>query len=550
MKLDFNAKRRLLKNTAWIAGIAAAILALLLILNTVQTSMIEPLNTPALTQLTQELRENPDDTALRQESRALDVLARRADFSHLWQVRTGTFLLFIFVLVCLVSLKLLQDLHERHPGFESKENLWSSQTKARKALFISAAALFVIAFVAGITAESQFSGRTENVFPDDDEIRGNWPAFRGPFGNGHAFTDSPPMNWNGEADENIRWKVPIPLPGYNSPVVWDECVYLSGADEENRVVYCFDAKSGDLHWQTDVSNLRGSPEEEPDVTDDTGYAAPTLTTDGTAVYAMFANGDLVALDTDGKKMWSKSLGLPDNHYGHSSSLILYQSLLIVQWDQGDEQFLYGFNKQSGQQLYQVPRGVQISWSSPICVNTGSRDEVIINANPYVMGHDPVTGAELWRVDGMMGEVAPSPAYADGMVFAVNEYAILLGIELTEPPAIAWDFDREMSEVSSPVATSDYLIMGTSYGSLYCFDAKSGETHWMHEFDDGFYSSPVIASDRVYIMDMSGLMHVIKLTDEFEVIAENPLGETGLTTPAFYKDRVYIRGDEHLFCVQE
>lgn len=549
MKFDFETKRTLLKNTAWVSGVAAAVLALLLILNTIQTSMIDPLNTPALTQLTQELRENPDDSALRQEIRALDLLARRAYFSHLWQVRAGTFLLFVFVLAALISLKLLQDMRSRDPEFDRQENLWASQSKARKSLFIGAGALFLIAFVAGITAESQFSGQAEQAFPSEEDIRENWPAFRGPFGNGHAFVDSPPLNWNGEEDENIRWKVPIPLPGYNSPVVWDERVYLSGADEENRVIYCFDAKSGDLRWQADVSDLPDSPDGEPDVTDDTGYAAPTMTTDGTAVYAVFANGDLVALNMDGKKMWSKSLGLPDNHYGHSSSLILYQSVLIVQWDQGDEQFLYGFNKQSGQQVYQVPRDVQISWSSPICINTGSRDEVIINAAPNVMGHDPMSGTELWRGDGMMGEVAPSPAYADGMVFAVNEYAVLLGIEL-DTPAVAWEFDRGMSEVSSPVASEIYLIMGTSYGSLYCFDAKSGETLWVHEFDDGFYSSPIIAGDRVYIMDMSGMMHVIQLADEFEVIAENPLGESGLTTPAFYKDRVYIRGDEHLFCVQE
>ncbi|MCF7668254.1 MAG: PQQ-binding-like beta-propeller repeat protein [Verrucomicrobia bacterium] len=409
--------------------------------------------------------------------------------------------------------------------------------------------MFLIIFVAGTTAESQLSGQAEQAFPSEKEIRANWPAFRGPFGNAHAFVDSPPLHWNGEEDKNIRWKTPVPLPGHNSPVVWDERVYLSGADEEIRMIYCINAESGDLHWQTDVSRLPNSPDEEPSVIDNTGYATPTLTTDGTAVFAMFANGDLVALDPDGNMIWNKSLGLPDNHYGHASSLILYQSVLIVQWDQGDEQYLYGFNKQTGGKLYQVSRDVEVCWSSPICVNTGSRYEVIINANPYVMGHDPKTGAELWRIEGIMGEVVPSPAYANGMVFAVNEYAVLLGIEL-DSPTIAWDFERGMSEVSSLVATADYLYMGTSYGSLYCFDAKSGETHWMHEFDEGFYSSPIIVGDRVYIMDRSGLMRVIQISDTFEVIAENPLGERGFTTPAFYKDRIYIRGDEHLFCIQE
>ncbi len=550
MKFDTETKLVLLKRTALISGIAAAILALLLIMNTIQTSLIDPLNAPALTQLNQQLRENPDDDALRQEIRALDLLARRAYFSHVWQVQTGTFLLFVFVLVCLISLKFLQDMRAKNPELGDKTSLWRAQTRARKALFIGAGALFVLAFIAGITAESQFSGAAESSLPEVEEIQENWPMFRGPFGNAHAFVDSPPTSWNGETAENIRWKIPIPLPGFNSPILWDEQVYLSGADDENRIIYCFDAKSGKMEWQADVSDLPDSPDETPDVTDDTGYAAATMATDGTAVFAIFANGDLVAVDPDGKLLWSHSLGLPDNHYGHSSSLLVHKSVLVVQWDQGDEQFLYGFNKQTGQQVYQVPREVQISWSSPICVNTGNRWEVMINANPFVMGHDPMTGAELWRVDGMMGEVAPSPAYADDMVFAVNEYAILLGIDLSGEPGINWEFDDEMSEVSSPVTTAEYMIMGTSYGSLYCFNAKTGDTYWLHEFDDGFYSSPVIIDDRFYIMDMQGVMHIISLGDEFKELAANPLGESGLTTPAFYKDRIYIRGDEHLFCIQE
>ena len=37
----------------------------------------------------------------------------------------------------------------------------------------------------------------------------NWPQFRGPDGSGIGM-GSPPIEWNGEAGKNIRWKTAIP----------------------------------------------------------------------------------------------------------------------------------------------------------------------------------------------------------------------------------------------------------------------------------------------------------------------------------------------------
>jgi len=102
-------------------------------------------------------------------------------------------------------------------------------------------------------------------------------------------------------------------------------VFLSGADEKRREVYCFEAKSGKLLWQkavpaTPQSNVKMS--RPPDA----GYAAPTVATDGRRVFAIFANGDLAAFDFSGKPAWSKSLGIPDNGYGHASSLEIHGNL--------------------------------------------------------------------------------------------------------------------------------------------------------------------------------------------------------------------------------
>jgi len=242
------------------------------------------------------------------------------------------------------------------------------------------------------------------------------------------------------------------------------------------------------------------------------------------------------------------LGMPDNHYGHASSLITYQDLLIVPFDQNTGGRLLALRARSGDVVYNQLRDVDISWASPILVDTGDRIELILSSNPFVMSYDPRTGQELWRVECMLGEVAPSPAYADGMVFAVNDYARLVGIKLQETPEVIWEYIDDLSEVASPLATKEFVFMAASFGTISCFDGKTGERYWYHDFDEGFYSSPILVGDKVYCMDMFGVMYIFKAQKEFELISQNELGEHAMTIPAFMHNRIYIRGTEHMFCI--
>ena len=147
----------------------------------------------------------------------------------------------------------------------------------------------------------------------------------------------------------------------------------------------------------------------------------------------------------------------------------------------------------------------------------------------------------------MGEVGPSPAYADGIVFIAQANAILAAIDL-EVRDIVWEAYDGLPDASSPLATEQYLFLAAGYGVLSCFDAKTGDLYWEQEFEEGFYSSPVLAGDRVYIMDRAGVTYTIRANKEYEVLGESPLGEPASSTPAFVRDRIYIRGEEHLFCI--
>ena len=384
--------------------------------------------------------------------------------------------------------------------------------------------------------------------PTQAELKTNYPFFRGPQGDGVAFQKNTPTDWNGAGGKNVIWKVKVPKAGFSSPIIWGNQLFVTGADAQSRVVYCYDKTTGKLAWEAAADNIEGSPAKMPKVTADTGLAAPTMATDGRAVFAIFATGDVIALDLNGKRLWARNLGVPDNHYGHGSSLIVYKDKLLIQYDTNKSGKLVALDTQTGTTAWETARNSKISWSSPILVNTGSRTEVILTTNPNVNGYDPQTGKELWNIACLSGEVGPSAGYADGMVFACNEYAKLVGIKIGGTPEIVWEADEFLPEVSSPLAVNGLLYVATTYGVLACYDAKTGTKNWSQEYGDAFYSSPIYADGKVYITDMTGKTHIVKATKDYQLIGTPELGEKAVCSPVFQDGRVYLRGMNNLYCI--
>jgi outer membrane protein assembly factor BamB len=383
--------------------------------------------------------------------------------------------------------------------------------------------------------------------PDAAAVRANYPSFRGPFSNGVSQHKNIPVDFDGASGKNIRWKVALPLSGYNSPVIWGNRLFVSGANPQKREVYCLDRNSGAILWSKAVDNVPGSPAAAPKTTEDTGLAAPTLYTDGIRVYAIFGTGDVIAFDMEGNRVWARNLGVPDNHYGHSSSLIGWRDKLYVQYDTNRGQRLLALNVANGETVWETARSVKISWASPIMANIGGKYQVILASDPSVAGYDADTGKELWSAKGLMGEVGPSPAYGDGLVFATQEYATLMAINPANGQVV-WQDDEYLSEVSSPVAFNGMVFLSTTYGVLVCYDAKTGEKLWENDEGPGYYSSPVIADNKLFLFDLDGKLRVFAAEREKKLLAEANLGTKITSTPAFSDGRMYVRAGTTLYCI--
>jgi outer membrane protein assembly factor BamB len=401
--------------------------------------------------------------------------------------------------------------------------------------------------------------RPEAAFDEKDyspsaaDYASNWACFRGPASG--VVDGGYPVSWEGSSGKGVLWKTPISLPGWNSPVVWGDRVFLSGADKKKREIYCLDASSGKMVWKAPVANIGKGKTPEPN--DATGYAASTMVADGRRVFAIFPNGDVVCYGFDGKRLWGRNLGTPESMYGYASSLATFRSLLIIQFDQGSgddgKSALLALQGATGKIVWRTVRPVANSWSSPIVVRRGDQGMVITNANPWSIAYDALSGKEHWRAKLMSGDVAPSPAYAGDMAFVCNSGAVLAGIrcdghgDVTK--SVAWQASDGLPDISSPVSDGKLAFLATSEGAATCYDAKKGDKLWEHSFDEAsFQASPVIVGDKVYLLDSTGLMIIIDAKATFKEIARSPLGETSQATPAFANGRIYIRGTKNLFCI--
>jgi outer membrane protein assembly factor BamB len=601
-------KIKLSSDIAMVAGIFCVAVSLLLLLNFWQMSKSDPLESEAMRVLIERLNQEPANNELKQNIRHLDLLARKAYFNSQWQVKTGSYLLLFGAIVFALALRVYYSLKST---IEIPDQVVENELKARvlsqKWLLIGGVAFILLAFVASfatvdhlkqysidelaanetqtvepgievieVGAEPTVIASTSEVIPetvdsetaelvpetetttpapaaasaslpDAAQIRANYPSFRGPFGNGVSAHRNIPVDFDGPSGKNILWKATVPLSGYNSPVIWGNKVFISGANAQKREVYCIDKNSGKIIWAKAADNIPGSPATAPRTTEDTGLAAPSLYTDGIRVYAIFGTGDVIAFDMEGNRVWARNLGVPDNHYGHSSSLIGWKDKLFVQYDTNRGQRLLALNVATGETIWETPRSVKVSWASPILANVNGKYLIILATDPTVAAYDIDNGKEVWSVRGLMGEVGPSPAFGEGLVFATQEYATLMAINPANGQ-IVWKDDEYLSEVASPVAAGGIVFVATSYGVLVAFDAKTGAKLWEHDDGPGYYSSPVVADNKLFIFDLDGRLHVYAIDREKKLLAESNLGAKMTSTPAFADGRMFVRAGTTLYCI--
>ena len=413
----------------------------------------------------------------------------------------------------------------------------------------------------------------------------DWPQWRGPGGRARAESGAP-LRWS--ADENVVWKQRIEGRAHSSPIVVGDLVFVTsaisgeqvpgheaiihfigseeflhpdslGADQRLDVLLlALDRHNGSVRWRRLVRAGALPYDNRHRVS---SYANPTPASDGERVIAWFGSQGLHAFTLEGDLLWSQDFGgVGTLGMGVATSPVLATAagLVVVQNDVegGDGSFIAALDIPTGAVRWRVERSQPAGWATPIVLGAASGDSLVVAMGvDEIVAYQAETGQERWRVEGLGGNAAPSPvASGEGLVFAVTGYPRkkVLALDL-EDGSLRWDYRKGQGYVPSPIFHRGVLYLVSDGGILTALDGEAGGVIYeggRMPLPSRFFSSPVVAGERIYLTSEDGDTHVIRPGPQFEVLATNSLDEPVMASPAVVDGTIYLRGAEHLYAIAE
>jgi outer membrane protein assembly factor BamB len=412
-----------------------------------------------------------------------------------------------------------------------------------------------------------------------------WGQWRGPAFNGSSAETGLPSTWS--ATEGIKWSTPLPGVSGATPAVWGDSVFVSSADSnKNLNLLCISRKDGKVRWQKQLA--MGNIDKGKG-----NMASPSPVTDGKTVYALYGTGDLVALDFEGNILWQRNLGADYGRFAimwlYGSSPLLFDGKLYIQVLQrspappdypgmagaaGDrESYLAALDPATGKTLWKHVRPSdarlesQESYASPVPhIGADGKAQLLLVGGDCITGHDPATGAELWRGYGINrkgGEwmrVVPSAVSAGGLAIACGpkkEPLLAFRTDLKgdiSEKGVLWSFDEKKTpDVCTPAFYNGKLFaLDGDSQTLTCLDPKTGEKKWQGNLGERgvIRSSPTAADGKIYVINEKGTVFVCSAGDEFKVLSTIPMGgPEGTRSSIVVSDgQLFIRTTEALHCI--
>ena len=402
----------------------------------------------------------------------------------------------------------------------------------------------------------------------------NWPGWRGPRGDGSSNSQRPPLQWNAETGDGIIWKTEIPGIGHASPIIWEDHAFIVTCDLDAQVrqLIALDANKGDILWKRNV--IKAKLEKKHALN---SFASGTPATDGNLVFVTFFEADdqeivapnvgserkifpgkmvVAAYDYEGNQKWIVKPGEFISAHGYSSCPVLYKDLVIVNGDHDGDSYILALNKNTGETVWKTKRSYGIrSYCTPLIREIDGRTQMVFSGSKHIISLNPENGDVHWVVEGPTEQFVASMVY-DGELFYMcagfPTYHVM-GIDprgkgdVTETH-VRWHSKEVRCYVPSPVVIGDYLIVADDRGTANCYSTKDGTRLWLDRLGNHFSASLLKANGLAYLIADNGLTKIVKPGKELEVIAENPLNEYVYASPALANNRLFIRGEKHLFCI--
>ena len=421
----------------------------------------------------------------------------------------------------------------------------------------------------------------------------NWPQWRGPHLNGSSEkAQGLAIRWNDS--RNVAWRTKLPSWSAASPVVWEDTIFVTSAEEgftnpkgrgfvgaalgriasalnfeDALLLVALDRKDGSIRWQRVIG-------EGNKILFKQNMASPSPVTNGRYVWIMTGVGTLTCFDFSGEKIWRRELqedyGEFGLNWGYASSPLLHDGNLFIQVLHGmntdEPSYVLAVDGSTGKTLWKVERPTDARRESPDAYSTPVLSEVegtlqlVITGGDHLTGHDLATGKELWRGGGLNptraggNRTIASALVAGDIIFAPSRRKPFIAFraggegDVTESHRL-WSSDYG-PDVPTPTTDGERLYIVDDRGIALCLRVKNGETVWdRSRLEPGTYSaSPVLADGKIYATSEDGTTTVFRTGDEFEILGVNKLDSYTLASPAISGNQIFIRTQEHLYCIVE
>lgn len=399
----------------------------------------------------------------------------------------------------------------------------------------------------------------------------NWTQFRGPNGDGIAKEAGIPSSWSEE--ENISWKAKIHGLGWSSPVIYGEQVWVTTAtpDGKELSVLCLAKETGEILLDEKLFDI-ADPQFAHKFN---SYASPTPVIEEGRIYVTWGSPGTACIDTKSfKVLWTREDIVCDHFRGAGSSPVIFEDLLIMNYDGADHQFLLAMDKKTGETKWQTKRSVDFkdldangkpkaegdlrkAFATPHIATLKGKTVLVSQGAMAIYGYDPRTGKELWRFDEHSNHSASTrPVILGDTIYAPTGFAKPYLIALSNPTAgvldessVLWKLKKGVPKKPSLQLVGDYLYAISDGGIATCWDAKTGEAKWTERIGGNYSSSPLVAGDRLYFFSEEGKTTVVKAAPQFEKISESTLEDGFMASPAVSGDALFLRTRTHLYRIE-
>ena len=386
----------------------------------------------------------------------------------------------------------------------------------------------------------------------------DWTRFRGPNGTGIVHNQKLPVKWT---KANVLWKAKTFGVGKSSPIVCKGKLFFQSATKNGkaRIVICMDAKTGKMVWKKELTGSRAHTHPLNTL------ASSTLAADGERVYAAVWDGSKVSIyawTLDGTLEWSKPLGRFRSEHGPASSPMVHEGKVILAFDQDKSSSVIALEAKTGKQLWQTPRkAFRASYSVPFLLEKSNQVELIVASSAGITAYDPNDGKVIrdyvWMHPGKVLRTVASPIYAEGLIFAHggngggDRHLIAVKAEgkgdITEG-GLVWEAKKSFPYVPTMLAHGKYVFSVHDNGIAHCHEAATGKEIWEKRLSGKVSASPVMVDGKIYVVTERGTVHVFASTTKFKELAKNAIDDSVFATPAVANGCMFIRGDEHVFCI--